>query len=371
MRGFRESIQIGFLACALGLGACASPNTHRPSYDLDAENNEAEFQAELATQHLFETQYRLQYLGWQLSLANAPLCAHTRFEAGWMVSTRTDWPSALRGSAYTLFNVDQNPRILAVFADSPAAHADLRPGDRFVAINGHYVDTGRIRLDRQIHLALARASRAGRLDLLMERDGESIARSIPLDAVCDQDFRIHPSMEIGAFTDGQTLHITQGMMMFARNDEDLAFVLGHEMAHGSEGHIDAKRLNRWAGTLAGFALDGALLASGLNTGGLFTETGYATGAEAYSQEFEEEADYVGLYYAARAGFNLDTARDFWRRLGAQMPETLLKGATHPTSPRRLVLMDATRAEIYAKLNAGDVLEPNRQPQTPPAQDDPS
>ena len=48
-----------------------------------------------------------------------------------------------------------------------------------------------------------------------------------------------------------------------------------------------------------------------NTKGAFTKTAAKRAQNAYSPEFEAEADYVGLYILARAGYNIDRAPDAW------------------------------------------------------------
>ncbi len=76
------------------------------------------------------------------------------------------------------------------------------------------------------------------------------------------------------------------MTSFARNDDELALVIAHEMAHNLMKHIEAKKQNAMGGFLADLAL--AVL-----TRGAYKDANFANAAgQAYSQEFESEADYV-------------------------------------------------------------------------------
>lgn len=43
--------------------------------------------------------------------------------------------------------------------------------------------------------------------------------------------------QVSAWTDGEAVWITRGMMRFLKNDDELALVLAHEMAHAYQGHI--------------------------------------------------------------------------------------------------------------------------------------
>jgi len=51
---------------------------------------------------------------------------------------------------------------------------------------------------------------------------------------------------------------------------------------------------------------------------------------AFSQDFEAEADYVGLYHAARAGYDIENAPYIWRRFAASDPRGIdAVGGSHP------------------------------------------
>jgi len=136
------------------------------------------------------------------------------------------------------------------------------------------------------------------------------------------------------------------MLRFASHDEDLAMVIGHELAHNTQRHIEKSRVNAAAGALIG-GLIGAL--AGINTADL----GAQIGRGAFSQEFESEADYVGAYYAARAGFEVRGSADLWRRFAVRNPGGIhLAGSTHPSTAVRFLALEQTAAEIAAKQTSG-------------------
>src|SRR5262249_35401391 len=149
-----------------------------------------------------------------------------------------------------------------------------------------------------------------------------------------------------AFADGESIYLPRGMLRFATNDDELALILGHELAHNAMGHIDAKTRNSMLGLAGGAVLDVVVAATtGYSTN--FSDIGAELGAGVYSQEFETEADYVGLYFCARAGFNIDGVEIFWRRVSALAPQTIKLATTHPTNPQRFLTIAATREEIRA------------------------
>ena len=77
------------------------------------------------------------------------------------------------------------------------------------------------------------------------------------------------------------------MLAFLRNDDELAIVLGHELAHQILGHPPMRDA------------DGLLAAFGINAGEIWRR--------------EAEADRLGLRLAAAAGYDLSAAIPFWRR----------------------------------------------------------
>ncbi|MGB9268610.1 MAG: M48 family metalloprotease [Pseudolabrys sp.] len=89
-------------------------------------------------------------------------------------------------------------------------------------------------------------------------------------------------------------------------------MLGHELAHANLGHLDKQWLNQVLGWAGGAAIDAGLVLGGISTGGVFARQFARAGERAFSVNFEREADYVGAYYAARAGYELTGAEKFWR-----------------------------------------------------------
>ena len=122
-------------------------------------------------------------------------------------------------------------------------------------------------------------------------------------------------------------------------------------------HIEARKHNATVAGLGGLLLDIGFLALGVNTNAAFSDAAAKAGAQAYSVEFEQEADYVGLYILARTGYPLDGASDVWRLMAAENPASIVLRRTHPTAPERFVAIEKTIDEIKAKRAAGLPLFP--------------
>ena len=169
---------------------------------------------------------------------------------------------------------------------------------------------------------------------------------------------------INAFADSENIVINRGMMRFVQSDEELALILGHELAHNARRHRRAKEWNAAMGAIGGLALDLLAVSAGVNTGGAFQDFGAGVGATLYSQEFESEADYVGMYFTRRAGFDIENVEDFWRRVAAEHPDAIRMASTHPTTAERFLRLGRTREEILAKEAAGEPLIPNLREEAP-------
>jgi metalloendopeptidase OMA1, mitochondrial len=131
--------------------------------------------------------------------------------------------------------------------------------------------------------------------------------------------------------------VTAGMLHFARTDDELAAVLGHELGHHTQSHISEGLatgiITVVAATAAAMALDSVAPGMGRIAGGLIQGT-----AQHANQNKEFEADEVGLRYAAAAGYNPQAAVDVFERMAIEVPQTLTAEffTSHPSSPERLL-----------------------------------
>ncbi len=164
---------------------------------------------------------------------------------------------------------------------------------------------------------------------------------------------------INAHADGEKIVINAHMVDFTKGeDEQLAFVLAHEYVHHMMGHVGSAKQNVMLGSVGGLLVDFAAAAAGVNTRGGFSKIGGQTGLLQYSPGFEQEADYIALYMLERAGFNIDKAPHFWRRMARYNPKGIYTRTTHPTTPERFVMMEKIIKEIKHKKKSGEDMRPN-------------
>ena len=124
---------------------------------------------------------------------------------------------------------------------------------------------------------------------------------------------------------------TLALIADARNEDELAFVLGHEAAHHISGHIARQQQNAVAGAVI-FA--GLATLSGGDAGTIRSaqELGAQVGARSYSKNFELEADALGTIITTRAGYDPLRGAAFFTRIPDPGDKFL---GTHPPNASRL------------------------------------
>jgi predicted Zn-dependent protease len=166
---------------------------------------------------------------------------------------------------------------------------------------------------------------------------------------------------LNAYADGQNVVINPAMVAFATNNTHLAFVIAHEFGHNIMGHIKAQQQNTNIGGLLGGVVDIAAGSRGYDTSGAFGQIGAQQALLRYSPAFEQEADYVGMYILARAGYAIEETPEFWRLMSQTEPRSIYVTSTHPNNPSRTIEMEKTVTEIRAKQQNGQPLLPNIRP----------
>lgn len=297
---------------------------------------------------LVEDQLRLHKVGFRIAGAAAELCGKKmRSNYGFLVVDEVQWGTGLSEAVRSLYGVDAGLTVLGVAAGSGAASAGLQRGDKILAIGGQDLPN-----ETQSMKKFRKRLKEARGAQVSLRIGGSRARTVVVapTAVCDYSIELGASESINVFADGKRVVITRAMMRFARDELELALVVSHELAHNVMDHVDTKIAN----AVPGLILDLVFAGLGVNTGGVFSKVS----GSAYSHDFEAEADYVGLYYLARAGYPLKEAPNFWRRMAALNPKAVSHATTHPTTATRFVGLRNAVNEIASKLSNGQQLTPN-------------
>jgi predicted Zn-dependent protease len=172
---------------------------------------------------------------------------------------------------------------------------------------------------------------------LMKASGaETPLKFIHVGTAKQTEGRIHPDL-VNAWTDGDGVWITRGMMRFLKSDDELAIVLAHEMAHAYRGHMAYLRAKQAAGLLLGIP---AAIFGGQAAGQLAVLLVEAA-TKKFDRDQEREADLFSLIWVHKAGFDASLAKNLFRRMAIEMPESTEQGflSSHPTSAERWLSME--------------------------------
>lgn len=155
------------------------------------------------------------------------------------------------------------------------------------------------------------------------------------------EFNLVKSNSVNAFCmPGGKIVVYEGMLPVTQNEASLAIVLGHEIAHAVAKH-SAEQLSKQMKQQYGTQILSTILSAtaGSNTAQLasaIAQSGFSFANLKYSRDHETEADYMGLVFAAMAGYDPQTAITFWERMAAASTTTKSELLSdHPSDAKRI------------------------------------
>jgi metalloendopeptidase OMA1, mitochondrial len=176
----------------------------------------------------------------------------------------------------------------------------------------------------------------------LRRIGLRLAAVVP-DSNYDWEFNLIKSDQANAFAlPGGKVAVYSGILDVAANDDGLAAILGHEIAHAVARHGAERMAPQTLAQMGGAAIAASVdeMSEGkrqmiLAAFGLGSQFGVML---PFSREHESEADYLGLRYMALACFNPSEAPLLWERMSrvskgrSAGPEFI---STHPAPKTRI------------------------------------
>lgn len=357
--GARSTRLLAAILVTVSSAGCAT-RLDRPDLSKAALEAERREQQALALKLLLDRQERLWRVSTRLKVAGQDLCGNavTPLYGMYLVS----FSDLTEEQQQVASRVELGPgvRVKAVLEGSPAEIAGVQPGVQVLEANGEQVNDL-----EDLAEGIEEAHDDGLLELVVQASGQPETR-LRLQGVkgCKYPIAMSEDDSVNAFADGEIVAITTGMVRFVESDDELALVVGHEIAHNALGHIREHKVLMGVGAGLGLILDVAAAVAGANTQGGFTRLGAQLGSAAnqtFSKEHEADADYMGIYLARRAGYEIDEAPYLWRRMAAEHPAAIKDNmmASHPSTPERAAGLQAAIDEITSKESAGLALTPRK------------
>ncbi len=168
------------------------------------------------------------------------------------------------------------------------------------------------------------------------------------------EFNLVQEKEVNAFCmPGGKIVVYTGLMPLIASDDELAVVLGHEVAHAVAKH-GSERMSQQLLAAAGATAAAIAIGGDDSTTQAAAAAVFGLGAEVgvmlpFSRKHESEADYMGLILMTLAGYNPDAAIPFWEKMAAQggssRPAIL---SSHPSDKKRIAALKKALPEVKTK-----------------------
>ena len=154
---------------------------------------------------------------------------------------------------------------------------------------------------------------------------------------------------------GGKIAVYTGMLEITKNNDGLAAVMGHEIAHAVAKHsVERASRNVLLNTgtqlidiFSGGKLSSVNRVTGMNTVGLLSQIGIMN---PFNRKQESEADYLGLVFSSLSGYNIQETVKIWERMkkankGKSPPEFM---STHPSADNRIKKISEWTTDIIFK-----------------------
>jgi hypothetical protein len=245
---------------------------------------------------------------------------------------------------------DLNPHIKKGSEDDVDAIGTRNIGGR--GLGNWYTVNGEIGMGKQYAMEIEKSAHLVTDPVVVEyvnRVGQNIVKNS--DCKVPFTIKVIDSDEINAMAlPGGFFYVNSGLIMAADEEAELAGVMAHETAHVCAHHA-ARELTRMNYAEIG-SIPLEIVTYGSWTGyGIYEASQLAIpmGFLEFSREFEAEADYLGLQYMYKAGYDPQAFIQFFEKITAlekHKPGTLAKVfADHPQTPDRIAHSEEEIATI--------------------------
>ena len=204
-------------------------------------------------------------------------------------------------------------KIVYTVPDSPAYLSGLKNGDQIIKLNGKKLDTS-INFFNE-------ANKKNVNKILVDRNGEQKEFIVNTSKICDFHFESFSTLDrkIVFFRSDNTLFLSQTLLKYLKNDDELVMIFANEFTHYINGHpsikTDIVRLkNSVLFSEIWKPFGGIIYSSGKASLNFFEKVKFR-----YTKSQEGLADFSSIQLTKILGYNADKSKLFWERLVKEKP----------------------------------------------------
>lgn len=166
-------------------------------------------------------------------------------------------------------------------------------------------------------------------------------------------FHMVDDQSVNAAATFDKVFVTYGMMRFMKTEDELAVVLGHELAHITRGHLKKSVVKNIFLDIPVLILGSLAESQVSGTGQVVSMLGGAF-SQKFNRDYEREADVYGLKYTYEAGYDIEAGARIWERFAIEVPKSISRDffSSHPSSPERLIRIN----KVISALKSGQGIE---------------
>ncbi len=250
--------------------------------------------------------------------------------------------------AYGINKTVSGVLVMGTYPGSEAVSADLHLGDVIEKVNG--------RRTKSVGDYFKAIRQAKGKTAVMEiwRSGQRHKVDVPVEKVYyNAQFFLEPTPQVNAFASFSKISVGIGAIRYCRNDDELAVVMGHELAHTTLKHM-SKKIGAGLASAAGYgAVAGVIDAFTVpGVGGLLISPMQQATDAAVSRRYEREADYNGMRHTFHSGYDVENGSKVFARMATDEPSFAVLSqtfASHPVNTERFLRFEKTVEEFKTQF----------------------
>lgn len=247
--------------------------------------------------------------------------------------------------------------VIGTYPGSKAEKPDLQPGDVITKLNGKKTK------NLGAYFKRVRKAEGNTAEARIRRQGKWIERELPLEKVYyNAQFFLGATPDFDANSTFSKIRVGIGAIRYCRNDDELAVIMGHELAHTTLKH-SLKAMGGGISTGAAGAATAAVIDAFTfpGVGSLIVMPVQRAVDAAISRRYEREADYYGMKHAFHGGYDVQHGARVFSRLATDSPNFALLAytfASHPKTSERFLRLEKIMEEFKTKYPDRFPLEPS-------------